>query len=118
MKKQEMNKQKNKILGLFAGRHELPAEVQGYVFEGSVDPSDMEALSFKVREVLSETNSLTLYVTGLTAGTIAVCKHCMENLIPLDLMHFDRESGEYKKQVFLSEHQCFTLSNDYGVDHI
>ena len=113
-----MKKQKNKILGLFAGRHELPAEVQGFVFEGPVDPSDMETLNLEVRKALSEVDSLKLYVTGLTAGTVAVCKYCMENLIPLALMHFNRESGEYKKQVFLSEHQCFTLSNDYGVDHI
>mgnify|MGYP001344737908 CR=1 FL=1 len=113
-----MNKQKTKILGLFAGRHDLPAEVQGYVFEGSVDPSDMQAMSETVRKALSETTTLKLYVTGLTAGTVAVCKYCMENLIPLTLMHYDRESGQYKKQVFLSEHQCFTLNHDYGVDYI
>ena len=118
MKKQEMNKQKNKILGLFAGRHELPAEVQGFVFKGSVDPANMEALNMEVRKALSEVDSLKLYVTGLTAGTVAVCKYCMENLVPLVLMHYDRTSGQYVEQVFLSEHQCFILNNDYGVDYI
>ena len=118
MKKQIKKQEKNRVLGLFAGRHELPAEVQGFVFEGPVDPSDMETLNLEVRKALSEVDSLKLYVTGLTAGTVAVCKYCMENLVPLVLMHYDRTSGEYKKQVFLSEHQCFILSNDYGVDHI
>ena len=118
MKKQIKKQEKNRVLGLFAGRHDLPAEIQGFVFEGSVDPSDMQAMSEKVRKALSETNSLKLYVTGLSAATVAVCKYCMENLVPLVLMHYDRTSGQYVEQVFLSEHQCFILSNDYGVDYI
>ena len=109
------------ILGLFEGRHNLPNEVQGYIFNKKVNPIDIKNLDKEVYDNLSQykdIESLNLYVTGLTSATIAVCKFCMNYLIPLTLKHYDRETDKYVDQVFLSHHQVFILKNDYGVDII
>ena len=57
MKKQIKKQEKNRVLGLFAGRHDLPTEVQGFIFEGPVDPSDMEELFRQMKQEQDEFNS-------------------------------------------------------------
>lgn len=42
--------------------------------------------------------SLVLYVTGLTVATVAVINVCMGVGIPLTLMHYDRDRGDYYPQ--------------------
>lgn len=104
-----------KTLGLFEGRHDLPAEVTGYIFTSEVDPADMAGLYQQVAEALAEVSELTLYVTGLTAATTAVLQYCFGNIIPVTLMHYDRISGKYVPQVILSEQQAQILRFDCGL---
>ena len=104
------------VLGLCAGRYELP--VNGYIFGNIVDPMDMHGMMNTVHEALQNVESLELYVTGLTVACTTVIRYCINNLIPVKLMHFDRESGEYYPQVILSEDDVFVLKNDHGVTSI
>lgn len=104
-----------KTLGLFEGRHDLPEEVTGYIFTSEVDPADMAGLYQQVAEALAEVSALTLYVTGLTAGTTAVLQYCFRNIVPVTLMHYDRISGRYVPQVILSEQQAQNLRFDCGL---
>ena len=103
-------------VGLVKGRHEMPAE--DYIFDADVDPMDFEGIDARVISYLSgisglivrdedpmfpyyplEDNiKLTLYVTGLSAALAAVIRWCAKFHINLTLMHFDRDSGEYKPQ--------------------
>lgn len=104
------------VLGLCAGRHELP--VEGYVFGNIVDPMDLQGMMNTTHEALQNVESLELYVTGLTVACTTVIRYCINNLIPVKLMHFDRESGSYYPQVILSEDDVFTLRYDHGMTSI
>ena len=107
-----------KVLGLFKGRHDLPQEVEDYIFTSEIDPADKAGIDSQVAKALADVQGLTLYVTGLTVATTAVLAYCIRNLVPVTLMHFDRVSGEYLPQVILSEDQCFTARNDYGINFL
>lgn len=87
---------------LFPGRHEMPAEAgTNAVFDGPVNPIDFGAMEAIAAEKLSGADQeVTLYVTGLTAATIAVCKAALNGGKHLTLMHFDRDSGTYVPQIF------------------
>lgn len=114
--------EKKVVVGLCEGRHPLP--VEGYIFEGNVNPLDFDGMSKTVREFLnshvgvsvhSRTGlnqhdmytdvscyvgdaELVVYVTGLTACTAAVISECAYNGVPLTLMHFNRDTGDYIPQ--------------------
>lgn len=107
---------KTTILGLCEGRHELP--VSGFVFKNIVDPTDLQGMMDTAQEALLNVESLELYVTGLTVACSTVIRYCLINLIPLKLMHFDRESGSYYPQVILSEDEVFALKYDHDVTTI
>lgn len=47
---------------------------------------------------LSTLEELVLYVTGLTVATVAVINVCIELGIPLTLMHYDSNRGDYYPQ--------------------
>ena len=107
--------------GLIRGRHELPAEK--YIFEEIENPLDFSAIYMRAESfVMNECNvrevygravnsasytddciyegefALVLYVTGLSSALAAVVKACAKNGVSLTLMHFDRESGDYRPQ--------------------
>lgn len=107
---------KTTILGLCAGRHELP--VEGYVFGNIVDPTDLQGMMNTAHESLQDVESLELYVTGLTVACTTVIRYCINNLTPLKLMHFDRDSGSYYPQVILSEDEVFALRYDHDITSI
>lgn len=111
--------------GLVAGRHEMPVDL--YVFKEITDLFDFARLHREACDFLREyvgthveygqglnsrdytdveiirgNKSLTVFVTGLTAATAALISACAENGIDLKLMHYDRESGEYKAQQVLA----------------
>lgn len=90
--------------GLFKGRHELP--VKNYIFTGEISPVDFKHMDeVAVCWVMQHTapgDVLFLYVTGLTAATVAVIKACKALGVGLVLMHFDRESGKYVPQDVLT----------------
>lgn len=110
------------IVGLCAARHPLP--VTEYIYPETVNPLDFDGLrEVAVRFVLDRVGvesvcaqpingndytdtscwcgrrELVVYVTGLTAATAEVIATCAENGVLLTLMHYDRESGDYKPQV-------------------
>ena len=87
-----------KVLGLCAGRHELPADVEGYIFDKIEDVTDLKAINAQVHLSLKNIPNNTLlrvYVTGLSVALVAVINYCTRNLIPLELMHFNYTTGEY-----------------------
>lgn len=110
------------ICGLCASRHPLP--VTEYIYPETVNPLDFDGLrATAVKFVLDRVGvesvyaqpingndytdtacfcgrrELVVYVTGLTAATAAVIAACAENGVHLTLMHYDRDSGDYKPQV-------------------
>lgn len=47
---------------------------------------------------VAHTLGLVLYVTGLTVATVAVINVCIELVIPLALMHYNSNRGDYCPQ--------------------
>lgn len=90
-------------LGAIKGRHPLP--VDDYVFDEDIkDIKNLDFISDTVHDKLKYCSALTLYVTGLTVVTTEICSYCSYNNIPLTLLHFDRETGEYFPQVVISDY--------------
>lgn len=112
------------VLGTVMGRHEMP--VDGYVLAEVADSADIagiEAAVFDRLNSLVTVNSgvgicanmledgmvkradarLVLYVTGLTAVTVACIKWAVSAGCPLTLKHFDRVSCDYVDQVVVPE---------------
>lgn len=97
-------------LGAIKGRHPLP--VDDYVFDEDIkDIRDLDIMGDKVHEKLRHCSALTLYVTGLTVVTTEICSYCSYNNIPLTLLHFDRETGEYFPQVVISDYTAERTRN-------
>lgn len=90
--------------GLFTGRHELP--VKNFIFTGKISPCDFKRMDEVAWVWLMQNTEpgdvLELYVTGLTAATVAVIKACTRTGTGLVLMHFDRSSGKYVPQDVLT----------------
>ena len=86
------------ILGLCEGRHDLPSEVEGYIF-GKELTLDFDSLEDICCDKLLECNELILYVTGFTPALTTVISFCVHNSIPLTLMHYNRDTNEYVKQI-------------------
>ena len=91
-------------VGLFKGRHELPTK--NYIFEGEVNPVDFKRMDecavCWLMQYTDPGDVLYLYVTGLTAATVAVIKACKMLGVGLVLMHFDRQTGKYVPQDVLT----------------
>lgn len=110
------------IVGLCAARHPLP--VAEYIFPEAVNPLDFDGLKAAAVKFITDRvgvdsvytqpingndytdtacfrgcRDLVVYVTGLTAATAAVIAACAENGVHLTLMHYNRDSGDYKPQV-------------------
>lgn len=110
------------VCGLCAARHPLP--VEEYIFPEAVNPLDFDGLKAAAVKFITDRvgvesvyaqpingndytdiecfrgcRDLVVYVTGLTAATAAVIAACAANGVHLTLMHFDRDSGDYKPQV-------------------
>jgi FMN-dependent NADH-azoreductase len=90
-------------VGLVKGRHDLP--VENYIFEEIQDVMEFDRLKKeayqklnKVVTELGENDKIVVYVTGLTAATIAVVNawlqfRCQAGLV---FRHYDRETGSWK----------------------
>ena len=98
---------KDLVLGLCEGRHEIP-EVSEYIFpKGFFSGSDMfdfDRMHARVHEVLEDCTSVKVYVTGYTPALVEVINYCVADLIPLKLMHFNRETNSYVEQHVLSNY--------------
>lgn len=94
---------KNRSFGLCEGRHEI-AGVAEYIFGNTIsDPTDTkglkkEALAFFVDNGVKSTESINIYVTGLTVALIAAINAAKEIGATVTLYHFDRETGNYFEQ--------------------
>lgn len=86
-------------VGLCAGRHDLP--VTEYIFHNILDPMDFEGMRRTAYEFVTNHCSekeLIVYATGLTAALCAVVSMCQAYYVPLTVMHYDRDEGNYKPQ--------------------
>lgn len=90
----------DRTVGLCAGRHEIP--VEEYIFPDPVDPLDYNAMYKRAMQVVPNGGHLTVYVTGLTAAMLAVVAACESKRCTLYAMHYDRETGTYRRQVVLN----------------
>lgn len=86
------------ILGLCKGRHEMP--VDKYIFEENItDPTDVCSLEKQAAEVLPQSGSVIICVTGLTVALIAALNVCRTRGVQVVLMHYNNATGEYYAQL-------------------
>jgi len=90
-------------LGLVEGRHDLP--VTDFIYqEGDITfPLDMGKLAEIADKRLSKLGAITytsldIYVTGLTAATLAVMRVAFVRGYLVTFHHFDRDSGTWLSQ--------------------
>lgn len=84
--------------GLIEGRHPMP--VKAYLLTGEVNPVDIETIETMVSAAIpGDAGHIDLYVTGLTAATLAVVSVCERRMITLTAWHYDRATEGYIPQV-------------------
>ena len=87
-------------VGLIKGRHNLP--VEEYIFDKIENVLDFEALRRRATQWVEDHceigRPVTLYVTGLTAATVAVVEACARQGVNITLMHYNASTGEYEPQ--------------------
>lgn len=97
--KKEKAKYKPMSMSLCEGRHNIPEAKDGSIFPNTInDPTDLYFLYRQAEEKLKYADSLTLYVTGMTPALIETIKVCVDEGIPLTLMHYNAKTGNYFKQ--------------------
>lgn len=101
--KSNEEKYKQYTMVLCEGRHEINVPHDGYIFPQQVEnPLDFVALYQQVaKKIPQDCIYLDLVVTGLTPCVLAVVNYCSDEIIDLDCLHYDRETGEYVRQVVL-----------------
>lgn len=95
-----------KKYGLVKGRHALPSDCVGYVFDEINDPMDFDAIeaqafSFVNRFIKKYPNetALHIYVTGLTVAlTSLISEMTLAGFTGLYLWHYNKMSDDYKVQ--------------------
>lgn len=95
-------------VGLFDGRHNLP--VKDYIFTGEFSPTDIKKINTTASAFFGRVNhnwdtpphTINIYITGLTAGTIAALSAASKIFPKADIVcwHYDRDTGEYFPQKF------------------
>lgn len=87
-------------VALCESRHSIPLAVDGSIFPQEVDPTNALRLEADATRIIRESGVefLTVYVTGLTVALVAVINACHRLGVHLTLMHFDRETGNYRPQ--------------------
>lgn len=99
---------------LFESRH-THSEIEGLpsVFTGDICPTDFPELDRQAQEFFSanKAEEYVIYVTGLTAATVAVIKAAVDYQVKLTLMHYDRTTDNYVPQ-----HVVTTMTVEQGCD--
>ena len=92
-----------KRMALCKGRHDMPPEVQGAIFDCALHPLDPDKLLKEViqYEKLENIDCLILYVTGLTVALVAVMNACKMLGVRIMLMHYNKDTGKYYPQEVL-----------------
>lgn len=93
--------------GLVKGRHTLPSDCMGYIFDEINDPMDFETIElqacrFVTRFVERYPNEscLDIYVTGLTVAlTSLISELSIAGFTMLRLWHYDKMTNDYKVQL-------------------
>ena len=86
---------------LFESRNSHPAiEGLSSVFTGDICPTDFSELDRQAKEFFStnKAEEYVIYVTGLTAATVAVIKAAIDYQVKLTLMHYDLTTNSYVPQ--------------------
>ncbi|MDR1101000.1 MAG: hypothetical protein LBL34_01365 [Clostridiales bacterium] len=107
-----MEKEKNthecaneQVYCLFEGRHELPQN-NGVVFNAVVNPADIAGIEAQASDFVAklgdDVDGITVYVTGLTVGTVSLIKACANKGVGLTLLHYNAATGEYMPQEAIS----------------
>lgn len=111
---------------LVAGRHEGIPSLCVYSQCGGVNAEGLEALSSQAHAFINEhmeiermpffhpaqasyadcefyrgSKKLVVYITGFTPALTSLVKACVSQGVPMDVMHYDRETGEYVRQSVL-----------------
>lgn len=94
-------------IGLIKGRHALPPQINGYVFNGPI-PGDRlvdDKWLYQTAENallrLDVRREVMIYVTGLTQALIAVLNACRAHGIKVYLVHYDRAKKSWWTQTVL-----------------
>lgn len=103
--------------GLISGRHNMPVDDR-YIFPNGVP--DQDCLAFRKMELTVEAflidsglvrrtggklqasgRELWCYITGLTSAAATVAACCNEHNVPLSFLHYDKSTGEYRRQIIV-----------------
>ena len=105
-------------IALCAGRHEIPAAVDGAIFPFEVNPFDFKGMEATAREALrgfsGGKGTVNLYITGMTSAALAVASICFANEINLIAWHYNRDTGEYAPQVVYAVDPCPFCGRPFG----
>lgn len=109
-----MRKLEKVVVGLIKGRHNMP--VSSYIFNEVEDMFDYELIREHIVYFINTEvgvkraedgivytsrglKHLVVYVTGLTSVSCELVDVCNALGVPLTLMHYDRDTGDYRPQV-------------------
>lgn len=103
---------------LFTSRHSH-AEIDGLpeIFSEDICPTDFSELDRQAQEFFATNNAeeYVIYVTGLTAATVAVIKAAMDFQVKLTLMHYDRNADKYVPQRVVTPALVEQRDDEWGV---
>lgn len=93
-----------KQIGLIKGRHVLPPQVKGYVYDGPIPSEHLvdDRWLYETAENALQRHAVEgevmIYVTGLTQALIATLNACRAHGIKVYLVHYDREKKSWWTQ--------------------
>lgn len=98
-----------KKYGLVKGRHTLPSDCVGYVFEEITNPMDFEAIELQAHKFVTRFVKrypyefrMDIYVTGLTVAlTSLITELSIAGFTHLGLWHYDKVTDDYKFQLIM-----------------
>lgn len=103
---------------LFTSRHQH-SEIDGLpeIFSEGICPTDFAELDRQAQEFFTANNAdeYVIYVTGLTAATVAVIKAAVDFQVKLILMHYDRTTDKYIPQRVVTPTLVEQGNDEWGV---
>lgn len=103
---------------LFDSRHSHP-EIDGLpeIFSADICPTDFAELDRQAQDFFTanKAEEYVVYVTGLTAATVAVIKAAVDCQVKLTLMHYDRNADKYVPQHVVAPTLVEQGNDEWGV---